>query len=1082
MDKLQAKEKIQSTFESPFDKQKFTEFARNLLNNMEDAPLKYTGQYIPEAFRNFISSMERIGKYSDGENNIDILITRLKRETSLERARSSQRNFVSWYLNASRPGSGQKDAALVAYVAPDESDWRFSLVKMDYKFEQTKTGKVKVKEEFTPARRWSFLVGANEKSHTAQSRLVKVLIDDDNAPTLVELEHAFDIETVTKEFFLKYRELFLRTKEELDRLLEKDEKVKNNFEAKNVDTVNFAKKLLGQIVFLYFLQKKGWFGAGRDNDWGSGSKNFLRELYEKKHGSYNNFYNDILEPLFYEALRIDRSHDDDYYSRFNCKIPFLNGGLFDPIGNHDWVHTDICLTDSLFSNNNKTKEGDMGDGILDIFDRYNFTVKEDEPLEKEVAIDPELLGKAYEKFNAIRPDNYEEFKAVLKSGKKGEESKFNKKFGVYYTPREIVHYMCRQSLINYLATELEQTSKAEQEISKQDIETLIHAGEHVSQNDKTALEKEQNIIKGIQKNSKYKTILPDSIIKNAKLIDQKLAGITVCDPAVGSGAFPVGMMNEIVKLRNVLSDYINDDENTPYEFKRRCIEHSLYGVDIDPGAIEIAKLRLWLSLIVDETDIKNIKPLPNLDYKIVCGNSLLSVEKNLFNQYLFEKLEKLKSEFLKETSPGKKQDYKTEIDALIEEITNGHTEFDFEVYFSEVFHKKKGFDVVIANPPYGADLNKNEKQKLEKKYKKYNTKVKNTAIYFSYMAEELIKQKGIHTYIVPKSLCYSLGWNKCAEFVNNGLLKLIDTGKAFEEVKLEQVIFLRVNKTKNHSHYINGIYNGKIIKELAKVSKNIFEKYRVLLAGQTIEEIKLINKILKTFYSKWDNYVKIERGLNWQSKATKNKELTPIYRGAQLYKYYLDKPTDFIDISMFNKKDFDYQLKPKILNQLAIAHVLNPYPHFYLQAYLDLEKRLVFETISCTFLKNNDINIKFILGINNSKLFAWLLYKFVYSNAIRSTRYDEYFIGKIPCPNFYSINQTPIINLVDQILAITKNEDYLENNQKQAAVKALEREIDVLVFKLYELSYDEVLVVCPDFWMGREEYEEFRIIKESLGR
>jgi len=504
MDKLQAKEKIQSTFESPFDKQKFTEFARNLLNNMEDAPLKYTGQYIPEAFRNFISSMERIGKYSDGENNIDILITRLKRETSLERARSSQRNFVSWYLNASRPGSGQKDAALVAYVAPDESDWRFSLVKMDYKFEQTKTGKVKVKEEFTPARRWSFLVGANEKSHTAQSRLVKVLIDDDNAPTLVELEHAFDIETVTKEFFLKYRELFLRTKEELDRLLEKDEKVKNNFEAKNVDTVNFAKKLLGQIVFLYFLQKKGWFGAGRDNDWGSGSKNFLRELYEKKHGSYNNFYNDILEPLFYEALRIDRSHDDDYYSRFNCKIPFLNGGLFDPIGNHDWVHTDICLTDSLFSNNNKTKEGDMGDGILDIFDRYNFTVKEDEPLEKEVAIDPELLGKAYEKFNAIRPDNYEEFKAVLKSGKKGEESKFNKKFGVYYTPREIVHYMCRQSLINYLATELEQTSKAEQEISKQDIETLIHAGEHVSQNDKTALEKEQNIIKGIQKTQSTK--------------------------------------------------------------------------------------------------------------------------------------------------------------------------------------------------------------------------------------------------------------------------------------------------------------------------------------------------------------------------------------------------------------------------------------------------------------------------------------------------------------------------------------------------------------------------------------------------
>ncbi|MBA7707261.1 hypothetical protein ES703_116130 [subsurface metagenome] len=241
----------------------------------------------------------------------------------------------------------------------------------------------------------------------------------------------------------------------------KGSKIKADFKVKGVDTVNFAKKLLGQIIFLYFLQKKGWFGAERDVDWGGGSKHFLRELFNKKHGSYNNFFNDILEPLFYEALRIDRSHDDDYYSRFNCKIPFLNGGLFDPIGNYDWVHTDIYLPDKLFSNHNKTKEGDIGDGILDIFDRYNFTVKEDEPLEKEVAIDPELLGKAYEKFNAIRPDNYAEFKKALKNGKTGDENKFNKKFGVYYTPREIVHYMCQQSLINDLATGLDGKARKE---------------------------------------------------------------------------------------------------------------------------------------------------------------------------------------------------------------------------------------------------------------------------------------------------------------------------------------------------------------------------------------------------------------------------------------------------------------------------------------------------------------------------------------------------------------------------------------------------------------------------------------------
>jgi hypothetical protein len=416
-------------------------------------------------------------------------------------------------------------------------------------------------------------VGANEKSHTAQSRLVNILANNRLDPTLEEIEQAFDIETVTKEFFLKYRELFLRTKEALDKVVENDAKIKADFEEKGVDTVNFAKKLLGQIVFLYFLQKKGWFGVGRDDNWGSGSKYFLRELFEKKHGEYENFFNNILEPLFYEALRFDCG-EDQYYSRFNCKIPFLNGGLFDPIGDYDWIHTDILLPDILFSNKKKTQDGDIGDGILDVFDRYNFTVKEDEPLEKEVAIDPELLGKAYEKFNAIRPDNFDDFQKALKSGKTGEENKFNKKYGVYYTPREVVHYMCRQSLVNYLDTAVNSGKKPfgarpaiqknllgpqppkqlsitpdHKIISKKDIEILIHTGEHVSEN-------EARVLRKGKETRTYSHELPESIRQYAALIDEELDDITVCDPAVGSGAFPVGMMNEIVKVRNVLTTFL----------------------------------------------------------------------------------------------------------------------------------------------------------------------------------------------------------------------------------------------------------------------------------------------------------------------------------------------------------------------------------------------------------------------------------------------------------------------------------------------------------------------------------------------
>ena len=218
--------------------------------------------------------------------------------------------------------------------------------------------------------------------------------------------------------------------------------------------------------------------------------------------------------------------------------------------------------------------------------------------------------------------------------------------------------MCQQSLINYLDTavnthkkhwvekpavqnklfgpqEHEQLTLSAVSIPNEDIEALIHIGEQVSENEAIFLEKEQKIKKGEQKTTSIKSKLPDSIRKNAKLIDDKLAEITVCDPAVGSGAFPVGMMSEIVKARNVLTTFVTQaskpekghgqDACATYNFKRQCIEHSLYGVDIDPGAVEIAKLRLWLSLVVDEEDIKNIKPLPNLDYKIMRGNSLIEL-------------------------------------------------------------------------------------------------------------------------------------------------------------------------------------------------------------------------------------------------------------------------------------------------------------------------------------------------------------------------------------------------------------------------------------------------------------------------
>ncbi|BCT55303.1 Eco57I restriction-modification methylase domain-containing protein [Dehalococcoides mccartyi] len=699
MDRNTATRIVKDTFERPFDKEHFVNLCKNLFKTLDYSKnFTYQGNIIPDAYEQSIQTLERIGKFEDTDNNkIDLLIVRLKKERSLEHARTMQRNFVAWYLNGSRGGE-LKDAALVAFVSPESQDWRFSLVRMDYNIAQSPSGRIKVEKELTPARRYSFLVGENESSHTAQVQLLPILQDDERKPLLSDFEKAFNIEVVTREFFTKYRELFHNVEEALEGMIKQNAKAREDFEAKSIDQVNFAKKLLGQIVFLYFLQKKGWFGVGRDADWGTGPKDFLQRLFEKKIASYGNFFNDVLEPLFYEALAVERT--DDFYSRFNCKIPFLNGGLFDPINNYDWVHTDILLPNKLFSNDEKTKEGDTGTGILDVFDRYNFTVKEDEPLDKEVAVDPEMLGKVFE--NLL-------------------EVKDRKSKGTYYTPREIVHYMCQESLINYLDTALNTGDvplvvtappqgklfgKPDPEqgalkvpgyraiVPREDTEAFIRMGE-------LAIEHDTRVESYGKETERYSYKLPESIRQNAKLIDERLASIRVCDPAIGSGAFPVGLMTEIVRARNTLTTYLPDKKGrTNYNFKRHAIQNCLYGVDIDAGAVEIAKLRLWLSLVVDEEDIKQIQPLPNLDYKVVCGNSLLSVEKNLFNVELFNELEKLKLLYFNETNIKKKQEFRKQIDQLIKKLTNNKEVFDFEVYFSEVFHEKGGFDVAIANPPY----------------------------------------------------------------------------------------------------------------------------------------------------------------------------------------------------------------------------------------------------------------------------------------------------------------------------------------------------------------------------------------------
>jgi len=1110
MQKTAAQKLVQETLQGSFNKERFVYLVKNILNHVEEDTFTYKGNFIFDDFRDSIRLVDRIGKYKGpDEKLIDILIVHLQRETSLERARTKQRNFVAKYLKGSR-GGVLKDAALVAFVAPNGNDWRFSLVKMEYKFNE----KGKVEEEFTPARRHSFLVGKNENSHTAQSRLLPVLLNDEANPTLEELEEVFSVERVTKEFFEKYRDIFLRLKESLDDIVKQDAKVKADFKAKNIDTIDFGKKLLGQIVFLYFLQKKGWFGVKRDEAWGAGSKNFLRELYEKQHGNYQNFFNDIVEPLFYEALRLERS--GDYYSRFNCRIPFLNGGLFDPINNYDWWNTDILLPDDIFSNSRKTKEGDIGNGILDIFDRYNFTVKEDEPLEKEVAIDPEMLGKVFE--NLL-------------------EVKDRKSKGTYYTPREIVHYMCQESLENYLATELEGKT------SKEEIETLIKYGEMVVEHDSRVVNKGRET-------GRYAFKLPQSIRQYAKLIDEKLASIRVCDPAVGSGAFPVGMMNEIIRTRNALTPYIDiksstgisacDNTYTPqtfvaqtgmsvpqmsvlrslYHFKRQAIQNCLYGVDIDPGAIEIAKLRLWLSLVVDEEERETIQPLPNLDYKIVQGNSLLSVEKDLFNAALFSKLEELKPLYFNETSASKKQEYRKQIDELISQITNGHKDFDFEVYFSEVFHEKKGFDVVIANPPYVRQEQLKELKPALKVagYECFNGTA-DLLVYFYERSVKILRSGGAMA-LITSNKYYRAGYGeKLRGFLVRELTlnRLIDFGDTpvFEAIAYASILTGVKTAPPRDASTIGYTWDKGVTFD--HITQIVAERGQKIAQGALKPEgwqlespavLRLLEKLHRTGkplgeYVSGRFYYGIKTGLNEAfvvDRATRDRlirehessaeVLKPFLRGRDVKRWRVEYADHYL-IKIESSENVRHPWSGKSVREVEkIFARTYPAIHARFETFrAGLIKRYdqgkyFWELRSCAYWKEfekpgviypelafdpqyawsesgwiSDCTLyvipdegKCLTAVMNSSVVRFFFHQI--SPKVRGgyMRFKALYMRQIPIPSASAANQSAIADLVDHILAAKRDDP-------DADVSALEREIDQLMYKLYGLTAEEIQIV-----------------------
>ena len=430
------------------------------------------------------------------------------------------------------------DAALVVFTQGDK--WRFSYVS-EVTTRNPDTGHRESNK--TDPKRYTYLFGKNEKAKTAADRFASIQQEGTlvgSGITLKGLQDTFNVEKMSKDFFDKYRKHYgaflgylIGENEEGKVLGVASEQFNTIFNSDHKKARDFVKKMLGRIVFLYFLEKKGWLGVPEHESWGKGEPDFLRNLFNDSKDQ-EGFYPLVLEPLFHNTLNQVRK--DDFFavdeSLFNkpgyskLKIPFLNGGLFEA----ETYSTDFLVFPAeLFKN------------LFAFFDRYNFTVHEDSPEEHTVAVDPEMLGHIFE--NLLED---------------------NKDKGAFYTPKEIVHYMCQESLIEYLCT-------------------------------KCKTESDEELRDGLDRFIKNQELSGIAGYEEAILV--ALRDVKVCDPAIGSGAFPMGILLEIFHAVETLNFAIQDTTErvwsleggwNPAKVKLSIIENSIYGVDLEPGAVDIA--------------------------------------------------------------------------------------------------------------------------------------------------------------------------------------------------------------------------------------------------------------------------------------------------------------------------------------------------------------------------------------------------------------------------------------------------------------------------------------------------------------
>ncbi|MBO5672841.1 MAG: N-6 DNA methylase [Paludibacteraceae bacterium] len=971
----------------------------------------------------------------------------------IPRNRRDLRNIAASFIDQDK-----FHGAIAFYHSHNKDNYRLTFIAKQTYFNES--GEL-VKKETAP-KRYTFLLGPNEPCTTAASRLKELADKKTYGPIyLTDVTDAFSVERLNKEFFNGYKAQY---KKFIDTLSD----TKSNRD--------YVKKLLGRLVFLQFLQKKGWMGVPVSNaKWEGGDKNYLSKLVDN-YANNNRLLSDVLEPLFFKTLNEKRNGDiADGKLGENIKIPYLNGGLFDK----DRIdELDIDFPYSYFKD------------LMDFFSQYNFTIDENDPDDSEVGIDPEMLGHIFE--NLLED---------------------NKDKGAFYTPKEIVQYMCRQSVIQYLKTHEPSDQYADA------IEQLIN-------------------------DSVVSPMLQSKSI--ATRFIQLLKEVKVCDPAIGSGAFPMGILYVLYHAIHHLHSHAEPHGNfDSTQTKRDIIQNNIFGVDIEQGAVDIARLRFWLALVVDAEEPQ---PLPNLDYKITCGNSLLSrypidapIE-NVFVEYnkgkkenekmtlakykelvsdytntsnhqtkeLFRKtIEDIKSAFKTELSNQFKERLaklrgkvvmlegptlfgertkaeKTELKKLKDKLNILEKEqediqtnklyvnaFEWRFEFPQLLDENGkfiGFDIVIGNPPYNElrdlDLSMQTALKSSRFYDYAKGGRLNMFQFFYPLAINVARDNGIVSLITQNSILAedsALG-NRKLFFAQTDILSIDSFPerdnknlRVFESAKMSVCICtLRKN---NHPDTCNiipiNVWHSRFMQdkhELNITVEEIMEMYPedIIIPISSNEKFSILKEIKK----KSQYHINASAG---EIDMTKYKSIfntiglgTRVITGAQIQRYYItNTPSqgDVIYIDDSCKPQLSSKRKTEISQHRIVLQRITG---------VDSKVRIIATLIngsmycanSTNYIANDKIiNIKYLLGVLNSSLVNFFI-----KQTSTNTNITAKVLNSIPIAVPSAKMQEAIVRVVDYIMQIKSLssdiviDQYVDN---EVMARQFENVIDALVYELY---------------------------------